>query len=225
MKFFRCLWAVCYKDLLSELRKRQALNSILFFSLLIIFMFSFSIGAEPTLLQRMAPGLLWMVILFSSVLTLERSFQTELEQGCMEGLLLYSNSYRALFLGKFLANMIFIMFVQTVAMVAMFILYNLDDPKQTGMLFLVLFLGDIGIASIGTFYAALTAKTKARQVLLPLLLFPMLVPLILGAVYVTGFALTGDLFEQSFAWVRLLVIFDVVFVAACLMAANPLMEA
>ena len=187
-------------------------------------MFSFAIGAEPTLLQRMAPGLLWMVILFSSILTLERSFQTELEQGCMEGLLLYSNSYRALFLGKFLGNVIFIIFVQAVAVIAMFILYNLDFPKRPGLLLGVLLLGDIGIASIGTFYAALTAKTKARQVLLPLLLFPMLVPLILGAVYVTGFALTGDLFEESYAWIRLLLIFDTVFVAACFMAANPLME-
>ena len=225
MNFLRCLWAVCTKDLLSELRKRATINSILFFSLLIIFLFSFAIGAEPDLLKRMAPGLLWMVILFSSILTLERSFQIEIEQGCLDGLLLYANNYRAVFLGKLVTNLIFIMLVQCLVMLMMILLYGLAAPKNPGLLVLVFFLGDLGVATLGTFYAALTAKTRASQVLLPLLLFPMLTPLLLGAVYVTQFALEGDLFHQTDIWLKLLIIFDTIFVAACLMAADPLLEA
>ena len=225
MKFFRCAIGIFHKDLLSELRKREHINSIFFFALLILFLFSFALGTEPLLLQKLTPGLLWLAILFSSTLALERSFQAETESGCLDGLLLYSISPRAVFLGKLLSNLFFIVIVQIIVTSMMFILYGLDAPKNFKLLLLVFILGDVGIATLGTFYAVLTTKTKARYILLPLLLFPMLIPLLLGSVYVTQYALEGSLFSQSEMWLSLLGIYDSVFLAACFMAVGPLLEA
>lgn len=225
MKFFRCLATLLYKDLLSEFRCRAYFNSLLFFSLLVIFLFSFALGTKPELLRQMAPGLLWLVVLFSGSMVLERSFYAELDAGCLEGLLLYAVSPRALFLGKLFANFFFIVLVQLLAAAAMFFLFNLKIPAAPEKLLGVFLLGDFGLATLGTFYSILTTKTRARQVLLPLLLFPMLVPLLLGAVHATEFALLGDPFDQSKIWVQLMIVFDWIFFISCFMASAPLLEA
>lgn len=224
MKFIRCLFAICGKDLLSELRRREILNSILFFSVLTIFLFSFAMGSEPTVLRRLAPGFLWLVILFSSVLALERAFQAEVEEGCLDRLVLYCVSPRAIFLGKLLTNFFFIAIIGFVVLFMMMILFDLGRPKNLTRLVVTMLLGNGGIATLGTFYAALTTKTRAREVILPLLLYPMLIPLFLASVYATQHALQGDPFDQAVTWLKLLVVFDGVFIAACLMAIGPLIE-
>ena len=224
MKFLRCLFGVCRKDLLSELRKREILNTILFFSVVIIFLFSFALGTDPELLKKIAPGLLWLVVLFSAVLSLERSFQAEVEEGCLDRLVLYCVSHRALFLGKLLTNFIFILIVQAAVFFMMTILFGLESPKDGKLLWSTLILGDLGISTLGTFYAALITKTRSRQVMMPLLLFPMLTPLLLAAVYATQSALEGTLFSGSIVWVKMLIIFDTIFLPACLIAVGPVLE-
>ncbi|OGQ05828.1 MAG: hypothetical protein A2W61_06860 [Deltaproteobacteria bacterium RIFCSPLOWO2_01_44_7] len=225
MNFIRCLAAICHKDLLSELRKRETLNSILFFGILIIFLFSFAIGPETALLKKLAPGLLWLVVLFSAVLALDRSFQAEAEEGCLDRLILYSVSHRAIFLGKLFTNFLFVLIVQTVVLLMMMVLYDLDVPKEPWNLVLIFLLGDLGIATLGTFYALLITKTRARQVMLPLLLFPMLIPLLLACVFATQYALEGDPFLQARPWIEMLFVFDSIFLSACLLTAGLLLEA
>lgn len=224
MTFLRCLLAICYKDILSEFRRLETLNTLLFFSVLIIFLFSFALGTDPSLLKHIAPGLLWLVVLFSAVLALERSFQAEVEQGCLDRLVLYAVSHRAIFLGKLVVNFLFILIVQVSVLLMMIVLFDLETPPKPMLLVAALFFGDLGIATIGTFYALLLAKTRARQVMLPLLLFPMLVPLLLASVYATQVALGGNLFYSSSVWIQMLVLYDVIFLAACWMVAGPLME-
>ncbi|OGQ48174.1 MAG: hypothetical protein A3H42_06830 [Deltaproteobacteria bacterium RIFCSPLOWO2_02_FULL_46_8] len=225
VNFLHCLFAVCHKDLLSELRKREIVNNILFFSVLIIFIFSFAMGTDPLLLKRLAPGLLWIVVLFSAVLSLERSFQAEAEEGCLDRLVLYTVSHRAVFLGKMVTNFLFIVMVQVIVLFMMMILFDLDWFQNPLLLAAVIFFGDLGIATLGTFYSALITKTRARQVMLPLLLFPMLIPLLLASVCVTQAALEGDVFGQSRPWLILLLLYDTIFFAASLMVSGPLMEA
>lgn len=224
MKFLRCLTAILHKDLLLELRKRELVNTTLFFSVLIIFMFSFAFGADPKLLQQMAPGLLWLVVLFSALLALERSFQAEVEEGCMDRLVLYAASPRAVYLGKLTTNFLFILTVQGVVLFMMIILFGLHSFVKPGLLADGILLGNLGIAILGTFYAQLITKVRARQVLLPLLLFPMLTPLLLASVYVTQAALEGEVVAQSSSWLQLLMLFDAIFFAASLLAIEPLME-
>ena len=223
--FLRCAAAVFYKDLLSELRRREYVNSLLFFSLLTIFLFSFAMGTEPDLLRKLAPGLYWMILIFSATLALERSFFTELDAGCLDGLLLYSTSLRAVFLGKWASNFFFIGMVQILVALMMTARYKLESPRNPPLFFAGLLLANIGISTLGTFYAALVTQSRARQVLLPLLLFPMLIPLLLGSVYVTEYALSGDPFHQATLWLKLLVAYDSIFLAACFAAIEPLLEA
>lgn len=225
MNFIRCLFFICYKDLLTEMRRRETLNTLLFFGVLIVFLFSFAVGPDPALLRKLAPGLLWLVVLFSSILALDRSFQTEAEEGCLDRLILYASSPRALFLGKLVTNFFFIWMVQWIVVFLMILLFDLGWPKNFWKLAATFFLGDFGLATIGTFYAALLTKMKARQAMLPLLLFPMLIPLLLASVYATQHALGGDLFGQITPWLQLLLIFDTIFLAACLLMIEILLEA
>lgn len=225
MNFLRCLFAVCYKDLLGELRHREICNTLLFFAVLVVFLFSFALGTDPNLLKKIAPGLLWLVVLFSVMLALERSYQSEAEEGCLDRLVLYSVSPRAVFLGKLLTNLLFILIVQWTVLFLMMILFDLGWFENFWRLSAILFLGDLGVATLGTFYAALLARTRAAQVMLPLLLFPMLIPLLLASVYATEAAWLGELINRSSAWLQMLTVFDAIFLAACLLLVEPLMEA
>lgn len=225
MNFIRSLFFITYKDFLSELRRRETVNTLLFFGVLIVFLFSFAVGPDPLLLKKLAPGLLWLVVLFSSILALDRSFQIEVEEGCLDRLILYAASPRALFLGKLLTNFLFILLVQSAVLFLMIILFDLSKPKEPLNLGVTFVLGNFGIATLGTFYAALITKMKARQVMLPLLLFPMLIPLLLASVYATQHALGGDPFQQSTPWIQMLLIFDLIFLPACLLIIETLLEA
>lgn len=221
--FLKIALAVFQKDLLSEMRKRERLNTLLFFGIVIIFMFSFALGKDPEQLSRMAAGLLWLVILFSSVLALDRSFATEVHEGCLDRMVLFCPSLRAVFVGKFLGNFLVIFLTAVATLFFMFLLFGLNAPRDFPLLAATLLLGTVGIAGIGTFYAALLAHTRARASLLPLLLFPMLTPLLLAAVFATKQALEGDLTGVA-TWVKLLGIFDLTFLTGSLMAIEPVLE-
>lgn len=225
MRFLRCAFAVCGKDLLAELRQREITSTLLFFGLIVVFLFSFAMGEDVNRLKDLAPGILWVTVLLSAVVALERAFQTESEEGCLDRLILYTVSHRAVFLGKCLTNFGFILLVQIVVVFAMKVLFGLSDPQRPLFLFGTMLLGDVGIATLGTLYSAVLTKTRARHVMLPLLLFPMLIPLLLGAVYATEYALVGAVFGEARLWVNLLCVFDVIFVAASFIAIDPLMEA
>lgn len=225
MNFLRCIAAIASKDLLSEFRRRETFNTLLFFGVLIVFLFSFAMGPNPEILKQLAPGLLWLVVIFSSVLALERSFQSEVEEGCLDRLILYAASPRALFLGKLLTNLLFILTVQMIVLLLMIVLFDLGSPAEPRDLAATMLLGDLGVATLGTFYSALITKMKARQAMLPLLLFPMLIPLLLASVYATQYALGGGLFNPATPWVPMLLIFDAVFLSASLLTVETLLEA
>lgn len=225
MRFLRCTMAICRKDLLTEARQRETVSTVCFFGLVVVLLFGFAVGSDTSWLTRLAPGLLWLTILLSVVVALERSFQAEAEEGCMDRLILYTASHRAVFLGKCVTNFCVIVFVQLIVGLAMTLLYDLPFPRQPGLLTTALLLGDVGIAVLGTFYSAVLSKTRARHVMLPLLLFPMLIPLLVSVVTTTQAALVGDLFGETVVWLRLLVLFDAIFIAAVFWTIDPLMEA
>lgn len=224
MTFLKGIYAILHKDLLQEIRNKENVSNVLFFGVLISFVFSFAFSTEPVLLRKIAPGLFWMVVLFSASLVLDRSFRTEMQEGTFDILLLQSCNLKALFLGKVCVNALFLMLIQILVALAMFFLYDLDWPAKPFYLLLAFLLGNVGIAGLGTFYGALTAKTQALQVLLPLLLFPMLIPLILSAVHLTEYAFTGNVFLVVNVWIKLLIVFDLVFIVGTLLTIEPLLE-
>lgn len=220
-RFPRQVLLVMKKDLVGELREARHFFSVFLFGLLILLLFSFALGVDPDLMRRIAPGLFWLTVLFSSLFTLQRSFQVEREEGRWEGLLLLGADPKALFLGKLFANLLFLFLLQIFLLPLMVVLFDLAPPWRLGP---VIFLGSVGIAGLGTLYAGLTASVREGQLLLPLLLFPMLVPVLLAAVHATEFTLEGDLFGQQVAWLKLLIVFDTVFLLGSLLCADFLLE-
>ncbi|NIR43489.1 MAG: transcriptional regulator, partial [Gemmatimonadetes bacterium] len=214
----RRAWAVVWKDLLTERRSKAAFNAMAFFAAMVLFIFSFALGPDApgmaaggqTLLQYLWPGLLWVAIFFTGILALGRSFQIEMESGGLEALRLYPGDKKALFAGKLIANLAVLAVMELLLIPLSAILYNVDVwPKLPGILGVIL-LGSVGFAAVGTFYAALTANLRARDVMLPVLLFPILVPVVVAAVKATTLVIRGDPMGEMWAWLRILGLIDVV---------------
>lgn len=216
--------AIVWKDLTAERRTKANFNAVVFLAALILILFGFAIGPDGETIHKIAGGVLWLTVLFSGVLSFNRSYEQELENGAMEMLLLYPGDRRALFVGKLLANLLFVLLVEVVMVPLAAILYDLQVWGVIAPLSLVLLLGTLGFVTLGTFYAAMASRLRAREVMLPLLLFPMLVPLLVGAVQATGGILNGGLMSSPGAWIRLLVVYDVIFFVAALFAFEHVIE-
>jgi len=233
MSEMRRIWAVIWKDTLTERRTKAAFNAMAFFAGIVLLIFAFALGpdtpgfgpAGQTLLQYVSPGLLWVAILLTAVLALGRSFQIELENGALEGLRLYPGDRRSIGIGKIISNVLTLAAMEILVVPIGAILYNLDLWPKLPALSGVLFLATIGLAAVGTFYAALTANLRAREVMLPLLLFPVMVPVVLGAVKATNLIINGTLMTDELGlWIRLLIVFDVIFVTVCILTFEYVIE-
>jgi heme exporter protein B len=208
--YWRKVWAVARKDLLIELRSRDVLSSAVVFTLLVLLIFNFAIDLTGDVVRAVAPGVLWVTFIFAGMLTLGRTFARERERGALQGLMLAPIDRGGLFVAKLLVNLFLLGVVEVFALPAFVALYNL--AVRPGALLAVVALGTLGFAGVGTLFAAVAANTRAREALLPLLLFPVLVPVIIGAVKATGESLTGASAEGP-PWLGLLVAFDAIFLA------------
>ncbi len=217
-------WAILWKDLLIEVRTKGSFNAMIFFAALVLFIFAFAIGPDPDLLRELAGGLLWVGITFTGVLSLSRTFHSEELSGGLEGLELYPGEVRAVYLGKLLGNVILLLAVEAVLFPTAAVLFEVDIVSHAPGLALVAVLGTLGFSIIGTFYAALTLHLRARELMLPLLLLPLLVPVLLGAVSATTALLTGEGTGATGAWIRLLVAFDVIYFVLCTWTFPVLLE-
>lgn len=216
--------AIVWKDLTAERRTKANFNAVVFLAGLILLLFGFALGPDQAALREVAGGVLWLTVLFSGVLSFNRSYEQELENGALELLLLYPGDRKSIFLGKLIANLTFVLLVEAVLIPAAAILYDIPIWSVILPLSGVLLLGTIGFVTLGTFYSAMASRLRAREVLLPLLLFPMLIPLLIAAVQATGAILAGDILGVSGSWIRLLVIFDVIFFVGALFAFEHVIE-
>lgn len=216
--------AVAWKDLTAEWRTRATFNSVVALAVVMLLLFGFALGPETEALQRAAAGIIWLTILFSGVLSFNRSYQIELDSGALEALLLYPGSRKAIFLGKLLANLVFVFLVEALLVPLAAILYDLPLLSILPGLTVILVLGTFGFVVLGTLYAAMASRVRAREVLLPLLLFPMLVPVLVAAVAATAAVLVGDPMGDAASWIRLLVVFDLIFGIASFFAFEYVIE-
>ncbi len=210
----RIALAIARKDALSELRGRHATVSTLFFAALVLLLFGFALGPDSRRLTEAAPGLLWLAIVFAGLLAVGRLHLVETDDGALEQLALYPIERRAIYAGKALAGSAVMLVLGGVLLPAVAILYGIDLARAAVPLVATLVLGTVGFAAVGTFYAGLTVRMRAREVMLPLLMLPVIAPLLLAAVQATGAALAGDPFGELAAWLQLLVVFDVVMILA-----------
>ena len=211
-KYLRKVAAIVGKDIATEIRTKEMISAMFVFSLLIIFIFNFAFDLRAENLQTLAPGVLWVAIAFAGMLGLSRSFVLERDQGVLDGLLLAPVDRSAIYFGKMIGNVLFISVVEIFILPFFIVLFN--QPLSTLPLLVgVVILGTIGLAGVGTLFSAMAVHTRAREVLLPIMLFPVIVPMMLAAVRLTAAILDGTPFEDASHWLALLVAFDVIFIA------------
>jgi heme exporter protein B len=208
------LAAALRKDLLLQWRARAQVVAVFAFGAAALLLFSFAVGPETTILREQAAGFLWLGLLLSSTLTLAESFHAETEHHALEGLLLLPASARGLYYAKALANALALFALGAGLVPVMVVLYDAATARIAALLGIIL-LGAAGLSAPGTLYAAMTSQARARQTLLPLLLFPLVVPVLLAAVKATSLVLQGDPMGQLRAWTLLLVCFNVIHWSLC----------
>ena len=221
---WRRIRAIAMKDLTTERRSKAGFNSVAALAVTILVLFGFALGPETQALRDAAAGAIWLAILFAGVLAFNRSYQVEIETGALEPLLLYPGPRWTIFAGKLLANGIFVGLMLVIVIAVGILLFQIPVPGSWPLLLGVLALGALGLVVLGTFYAAMASRSRAREVLLPLLLFPMLVPVLLAAMTASKALLNGDMMHEAGAWVRLLIAYDVIFLAATLLAFEHVIE-
>ena len=218
----RQLRTLLWKDLLIELRSRDAIVAMMVFGILAltVFNFAFDLRAESVIL--VAPGVLWVAVLFAGVLGLGRAFSHERERGSMEGLLLCPADRGTLFAAKFLTNLAFIVAAEVV-IVPVYDSFFGVAALRPGVVAVIL-LATIGFAAVGTVFGAMSVNTRAREVMLPVLLLPIVTPLIIGAVRATGILIDGGAFSETWTWVNLLIAVDVVYLAVSFLVFEFVLE-
>jgi heme exporter protein B len=223
--YLRTVWLHFKKDVQLEWRSRDAIAGMLFFTLLIavVFAMAFDPTGYPTLARQMSGGLLWVGLLFAATQALNVSWERERRNHVLDAHRMAAASASALFLGKALANLVFVLFVEAVLAPVFIVFFNLHPLGETRWLLLVLPLGTWAIVVNGTFFAALGLNAKNRQLMLPVILFPVSIPALLGVVQATAGIITGD-FEPQL-WIRMLFGFDVIFTTACLLLFDTVLHA
>jgi heme exporter protein B len=207
--------AILHKDLLVEWRSREMVSAMLVFALLVIFLFNYALNLESQLQPDVSAGILWVAFLFAGTLGLNRSLAGEKDRGCLDGLLLAPVDHTAVYIAKVLSNLVVMLITAAVLLPVFSLFYNINlfQPAFLG----VILLGTSGYAVVGTLLAGLSAQARTRDILLPVLLFPVILPLILAAVKASSGILQGLPLSDISAWLNLLMAYDLIFLALALL--------
>ncbi len=215
---------MAWKDLLVERRSKETLNALLFFALALLFVFQVALGPDRERLAAVLPGLLWLAFILSGVLGLGRVFLVERENDCWEGLLLAPGDKSAIYLGKLAGGLGLMLVVEAIVLALFVLFFNVDLGPALPGLALVIVLGTVGFTAVGTLFAAMTAQARARELLFPVLLLPVLVPVLLATVKATEALLAGEPLGDVAHWLQLLVAADVVYLVTGLLTFDFILE-
>lgn len=222
MSFLRKVLAIVKKDIAAEVHTKEMVSAMLVFSVLQLLIFSLALDLRGEMATAAAPGVLWATIVFAGTLGLSRSLAREERNGCIDGLLMAPMDRSAIFLGKVMGSSLFMVAVQGVLLPLFAALF--DVPVLRPGVVVVLMLGTVGYASVGTLMAAIAVNTRAREVMLPVLLLPLAVPVLIGAVQATGAQIGGASLSQVAGWVRVLIVYDLVITAVSLLTFEYVLE-
>lgn len=220
--YLRAIGAVVWKDIVAEFRSRELLGAMLVFSLLVILIFNFALELDIRARETIASGVLWVTFAFAGTLGLNRSMAMEKDRNCLDGLLLAPVDRSALYFGKAIGNLIFMLIVEAIVLPIFSVLYN--QNLFTPGLLLVVLLGSVGYIAIGTLLSAMAVQARTRDVLLPILLFPVTIPVLLAAVKASNGFLLGLEMTEIQPWLSLLIAYDVIFTAVAFMVFDYVVE-
>jgi len=217
-KSFFILW----KDVISELRTKETITSVLVFALLVIVIFNFAFEPDTEQMELVAPGILWVSFTFAGILSLGRSFVLEKDNDCLEGLMLCPVNREIIYLGKMLGSLIFMLIVEAIVFPIFLMLFDL--PLFMPKLGLIALLATLGFVSVGTLFSAIATNTRAREIMLPILFFPIVAPLIIAAVKASGLVLEGKTWNDLSSWLLILATFDVIFLVVSALVFEFIIE-
>ena len=224
MSFIRRVLVILQKDLRAEWRTKERLSPMVFFVLLTLLVFNFSFELGRAALHEIGPGVLWSAFVFAGLLGLNRSFVDERENGCLDGLLLAPGDRSAIYVGKMLGNLIFLLAVELISLPFFTLFFNLSPGAFLLPLSGTFLLGSACLASTGTLFAAISSNMRLRELLLPLLLLPMVMPALIACVEVTALILKGEPFEKLYPYLQILAVFALVFTTLSLLLFEHVIE-
>jgi heme exporter protein B len=220
--FIKAMMAVVWKDLTAEIRSREVFSAMLVFALLVVLIFNFALDLEAGTRASITSGVLWVTFTFAGTLGLNRSMAQEKDRGCMDGLLMAPVDRSAIYMGKVIGNLVFMFAVEIVVIPVFSVLYNVN-LINFGLIMVVL-LGSIGYIAVGTLLASMAVQTRTRDMLLPILLFPVVIPLIVAAVKASAGFIQSLPMNEITPWLNLLIVYDVVFLAVAWMVFDYVVE-
>ena len=216
--------AIVLKDLVTELKTKELFSSMFIFALLVIIIFIFSVDLSIVKANEVGPGVLWVAFLFAGTMGLNRSFMLEKENGCLEGLILTPADRTAIYFGKLISNLIFLLVMEIFILPLFMIFFNVDIISFLGPLLVVIFLGTLGFCAIGTLLSSLSSNLKTREIMLPILLYPLIVPVVIAVVKMTGQVLDGQSLGTMMNWVGLTLAFDIIFIGVSIVTIDHILE-
>jgi heme exporter protein B len=216
--------AIVLKDLVTELKTKELFSSMFIFALLVIIIFIFSVDLSIVKANEVGPGILWVAFLFAGTMGLNRSFMLEKENGCLEGLILTPADRTAIYFGKLLSNLIFLLVMELFILPLFMIFFNIDLISFIGPLLVVIFMGTLGFCAIGTLLSSLSSNLKTREIMLPILLYPVIVPVVIAVVRMTGQVLAGESLGSMMNWVGLTLAFDIIFIGVSILTIDHILE-
>jgi heme exporter protein B len=224
LRSLRQVWTVAAKDLAIELRTKESLNAAGAFSIVILVLFSFVFDPFSDTTKEIGGGLLWLVFVFAGALVFNRGFARELPNECLDALMSSPLPAGSLLMGKAIANFAMLLVVEVISLVVFGIFYDVTWTHHLPLLAAVFALGTWGISVMGSVFGALTVNLRLRELMLPVIIYPMLVPLLIGASELTGSLLSAQPVDPgNLIWFRVLIIFDIVVSALALLLADTIL--
>lgn len=223
-RYFQHIIAILWKDIATELKTREIFSSMFVFAVLVILIFIFSINLSIVNASDVGPGVLWAAFVFSGTLGLNRSFMLEKENGCLLGLMLTPADRTAVYFGKMLSNLIFLLIMEAFILPVFMIFFNVDILHNLLPLLFVIFIGSLGFCALGTLLSSLAVNLKAREIMLPILLYPLLVPVVISVVRMTSLLLQGKALSEMTNWIGLTLCFDMIYIGVSIMIIDYILE-
>lgn len=211
MPYFKKIWPIVWKDIVSELRTKEVLISMCFFAFLVLIIFNFAFFTGIGQLKGILSGMLWVAFVFAGFLGLNQSFGAEKDRGSLQGLLLCPVNRATIYVGKVIGNFLFMSIMEILILLLFAVLFRVDLWPVLSPLSLIILLGTLGFVFVGTIFSAISVNAKAREILLTIILFPIVVPLIIASVKATEKILQGMSLGDIYGWLKILIGFDIIF--------------
>ena len=222
--FVSQIMAIVWKDFVTEFKTRELFSAMFIFALLVILIFIFSVNLSIVKASEVGPWILWVAFLFSGTLGLNRSFVLEKENGCLMGLILAPADRTTIYFGKLISNFVFLTAMELFILPLFMVFFNIDLLEHLLPLLLVIFLCTLGFCTLGTLLSSLSSNLKTREIMLPILLYPLLVPIVIGVVRMTGQILAGEPLSGMMNWIGLTASFDIIYIGVSIMTIDHILE-